>query len=176
MISLTKPCHHPSLPSSFQKLDYPLKPNYQIPSNAHPTRRSILLNILITTPTSIILAKSATALELRFTVPDQTLEEAENIIPIHAQSLLKVKDLLMVEAWVEAQKALRKSSSYLKQDLYTIIQGKPAKERPQLRKLYAALFNAVTMLDYAARDEDRVLVWDYWSTICSSLDLILSKI
>ncbi|XP_073124668.1 psbQ-like protein 3, chloroplastic [Henckelia pumila] len=167
-----------SLPSLFQKLDYPAATPRII--NSHPTaatRRSILLNTLITTQTStLIFAKSAAALELRFAVPDQSFEEAENNIPIHAQSLLQVKDLLMAESWVEAQKALRKISAYLKQDLYTIIRSKPAQERPLLRKLYADLFNAVTKLDYAARDKDRILVWDCWSSIVSSLDLILSHI
>ncbi|XP_073029365.1 psbQ-like protein 3, chloroplastic [Primulina eburnea] len=137
---------------------------------------SIHAQSLLKAPTSTILTKSAIALELRFAVPDQTLEEAENSIPITAQSLLKVKDLLMAESWEEAQKALKKSSSYLKRDLYTIIQGKPAKERRQLRKLYVDLFNAVTRLDYAARDKDKILVCNCWSSIISYLDLILSDI
>ncbi|CBI31764.3 unnamed protein product, partial [Vitis vinifera] len=74
------------------------------------------------------------------------------------------------------QKALRKSSSLLKQDIYTIIQSKPGSMRPQLRKLYSNLFNNVTRLDYAARDNDATQVWEYYEKIAITLDDILSRI
>lgn len=104
------------------------------------------------------------------------MEEAESGIERHAQSLLKVKDLLMEERWKEAQKDLRKSSALLKQDIYTIIQGKPYGERPRLRELYSDLFNGVTKLDYAARDKDKMRVWESYHTIALSLHRILSSI
>ncbi|KAL3824736.1 hypothetical protein ACJIZ3_020765 [Penstemon smallii] len=124
-------------------------------SHCSATRRSFLLLIF---PTPLLFTRPTIALDLTMTVPDQTLEEAETGLQSHSKSLVKVKDLLTVESWKEAQKSLRRSSSLLKQDIYTIIQAKPPKERPRLRKLYSDLFNAVTRLDYAARDEDRVRV------------------
>lgn len=87
---------------------------------------------------------AASAFELRFTVPDQTVEEAEAVIRSHAQDLLQIKTLIESESWRDAQFALRESSSYLKQDLYTIIQGKPGSQRSLLRKLYSTLFNNVS--------------------------------
>lgn len=86
----------------------------------------------------------AYGLDLRLVAPDQSVQEAENGIRGHANALLQVKALIDLESWKEAQKALRKSSSLLKQDIYTIIQSKPANERPHLRKLYSHLFNNVT--------------------------------
>ncbi|KAK4427695.1 hypothetical protein Salat_1538500 [Sesamum alatum] len=139
------------------------------------TRRSSL--ILAASASALFLfTKPATAFDFRMTVPDQTVEEAESGIQPHAQSLLGVKDLLMAESWKEAQKLLRKSSSLLKQDIYTIIQAKPAEERPRLRKLYSDLFNGVTKLDYAARDEDRIAVWECYDRVVSSLAHILSRL
>lgn len=90
--------------------------------------------------------------------------------------MVQVKDLLELESWKEAQKELRKSASYLKQDIYTIIQGKPGMERPQLRNLYSKLFNDVTGLDYAARDKDVPRVWKLYKDIVVTLDDILSKV
>lgn len=104
------------------------------------------------------------------------MEEAESGIESHAKSLIEVKDLLMAESWREAQKQLRKSSALLKQDIYTITQAKSAAERPRLRKLYAELFNAVTRLDYAARDKDRIRVRDSYHAILLSLHAILSTL
>lgn len=86
----------------------------------------------------------ANAFDFRLVAPDQTVEQAESGIRDHAESLLQVKALLEAESWGAAQKALRSSSGYLKQDIYTIIQTKPASERRQLRKLYSDLFNNVT--------------------------------
>ncbi|KAK9106390.1 hypothetical protein Syun_022401 [Stephania yunnanensis] len=110
------------------------------------------------------------------TVPDQTLEEAESMVRGHAQELLSVRDLIEEESWREAQKELRKSSAYLKQDVYTIIQAKPGGERPLLRKLYSQLFNNVTRLDYAARREDAAQVWECYNNIVTALNDILSRL
>ncbi|CAI9787189.1 unnamed protein product [Fraxinus pennsylvanica] len=142
------------------------------------TRRKTL-NIIITSLTLVLTTQkqdTANAIDFRMTVPDQSLEEAETGIKTHAQNLLQVKDLLLEESYKEAQKNLRKSSSLLKQDIYTIIQAKPGKERPPLRKLYSDLFNSVTRLDYAARDKDRTRVWECYHSIVLALDDILSRI
>lgn len=87
---------------------------------------------------------AASAFDLRFTVPDQTVEEAEGAIKGHVQDLLQIKALVESESWREAQLALRESSAFLKQDLYTIIQAKPGSQRAPLRKLYSTLFNNVS--------------------------------
>lgn len=97
-------------------------------------------------------------------------------IQSHAQSLLKVKDLLMEESWKDAQTALRKNSGYLKQDIYTIIQSKPGIERSELRKMYSVLFNSVSDLDYAARDKNVPRVWESYDTLVLALYNILKKI
>ncbi|KAG8379327.1 hypothetical protein BUALT_Bualt07G0076900 [Buddleja alternifolia] len=141
-------------------------------TSAAATRRSTLL--LLTT--ALFTTKPAIALDFRMTVPDQTVEEAEAGIQSHAQSLLNVKDLLTSESWKEAQKQVRKSSSLLKQDIYTIIQAKPPDQRPRLRMLYAHLFTAVTKLDYAVRDKDRIRVWECYHTIVFALHHILSTL
>ncbi|KAJ1386894.1 PsbQ-like domain superfamily [Sesbania bispinosa] len=108
--------------------------------------------------------------------PGQTVEEALNGVQGHAQDLLQVKDLLELESWKAAQKALRQSSALLKKDIYTIIQSKPGNERPQLRKLYSFLFNNVTRLDYAARDKDGPEVWQRYKNIIVAVNDILSNI
>ncbi|XP_022728172.1 psbQ-like protein 3, chloroplastic [Durio zibethinus] len=134
---------------------------------------------VIATMASLLLIKEeniAYGLDLKMVAPEQTLEEAENGVQNHAKALLQVKDLIDSKSWREAQKELRKSSSLLKQDIYTIIQGKPGGERPQLRKLYSNLFNNVTKLDYAARDEDASGVWQCYENIVLSLNDILSKL
>lgn len=154
------------------------------PKNTHVTRRkasSTLLFLLVSSPIPFqaqpAYATESTFLDMfRMTVPDQTVEEAENGIREHATSLVQVKRLLESESWKEAQKELRKSASYLKQDIYTIIQGKPAMERTQLRNLYTKLFNGVTGLDYAARDKDVPRVWNLYQDIVVTLDDILSKV
>ncbi|OVA08935.1 Photosystem II PsbQ [Macleaya cordata] len=110
------------------------------------------------------------------TVPDQTIEEAETGIKTHVQDLLNVKELIELESWRETQKALRRSSSYLKQDIYTLIQAKPGNQRPLLRKLYSELFNNVTRLDYAARSKDAILVRKCYENIVVALDDILPKL
>ncbi|PIN12613.1 hypothetical protein CDL12_14766 [Handroanthus impetiginosus] len=166
-------------PSLLQTLNPPIKPHRTTTSTtavAAVARRSSIILTSLFLSTQPIFTNPGTAFDFRLTVPDQTIEEARSGIESHAQSLLKVKDLLMAESWKEAQKSLRKSSSLLKQDIYTIIQAKPSSERPRLRKLYADLFNGVTKLDYAARDKDRIRVWDCYESIVSSLDGILSRI
>ncbi|CAK9163518.1 unnamed protein product [Ilex paraguariensis] len=140
-------------------------------------RTSIVATTLIQLASeAIISSQTANAFDFRMTVPDQTLEEAESGIRDHAQSLLQVKDLLEAELWNEAQKELRKSSSYLKQDVYTIIQAKPGSDRPKLRKLYSTLFNNVTRLDYAARDKDAIRVREWYDSVVVALNDILSRI
>ncbi|KAL4554667.1 hypothetical protein LXL04_037268 [Taraxacum kok-saghyz] len=150
-------------------------------THTHITRRKLFL--LISSPIPI-LSQPVHAAEspnsfldmFRMTVPDQTVEEAESGIREHAMSLVQVKPLLESESWKDAQKELRKSSSFLKQDIYTIIQGKPGPERAPLRVLYSKLFNDVTGLDYAARDKDVPRVWKLYQDIVVTLDDILSKV
>lgn len=150
--------------------------------HTHITRRKASsLFLLFSSPIPFLpkpaLANETSFLDMfRMTVPDQTVEEAESGIREHATSLVQVKDLLELEAWKDAQKELRKSASYLKQDIYTIIQGKPGTERAQLRNLYSKLFNGVTELDYAARDKDVTRVWKLYEDIVVTLDDILSKV
>lgn len=91
---------------------------------------------------------SASSLDFRITTPDQTLEEADAVVKLHARDLLQVKAFIDSKSWREAQLALRKSSSYLKQDLYTIIQAKPRNQKLQLRKLYSDLFNNVSWVSF----------------------------
>lgn len=184
MALATTPCLlHKLNPSSLHPPRKPHSTTVATPSTttaaAAATRRS---SIIFTASSALFLCtqsintKPIKAFNFRMTVPDQTLQEAESGIQSHAQSLLKVKDLLMAESWKEAQKLLRKSSSLLKQDIYTIIQAKSAGERPPLRKLYSDLFNGVTKLDYAARDKDRIRVWECYNSIVLSLDDILSRV
>lgn len=119
---------------------------------------------------------SALGFELRMTAPDQTVEEAESTIRDHARALLGIKTLIESEDWRELQQELRKKSSLLKQDIYTIIQSKPGTMRPLLRKLYFNLFNNVTKLDYAARDKDVASVQKFYENISTAVVDILSRI
>nr|CAD1819053.1 unnamed protein product [Ananas comosus var. bracteatus] len=120
--------------------------------------------------------KSASAVEFRITAPDQTPEEAEAAIRAHTQDLLGIKALLDTESWRAAQLALRESLLYLKQDLYTIIQSKPGSLRLQLQQLYSNLFNSVSNLDYAARDQDEKRVHKCYNNIVATLDEIFERI
>lgn len=110
--------------------------------------RRVVPAVVLLVREAVLKQQVAHGLDLRLVAPDQTVQEAESGIREHATALLQVKPLIESESWTEAQKALRKSSSLLKQDLYTIIQNKPANERPQLRKLYSHLFNNVTRVNY----------------------------
>ncbi|XP_024970474.1 psbQ-like protein 3, chloroplastic [Cynara cardunculus var. scolymus] len=150
--------------------------------HTHITRRKAASLFLLLSCPIPISTQSASATEssildmFRMTVPDQTVEEAENGIREHAMSLVQVKELLELESWKEAQKELRKSASYLKQDIYTIVQGKPVTKRAQLRSLYSRLFNGVTELDYAARDKDVTRVWKLYEDMVVTLEEILSEV
>uniref|UniRef100_A0A0F7CYI3 PQL-like protein n=1 Tax=Hypseocharis bilobata TaxID=253189 RepID=A0A0F7CYI3_9ROSI len=139
---------------------------------------------VIATMTSVLLAgeaiftkEFANGIDFNMVGSDQTTEAAESGIRGHAQDLLEVvKALIESESWRELQKELRRSSPYLKQDIYTIIQNKPGSERPQLRKLYADLFVNVSRLDYAARDEDASRIQECYKNIVAAVDDILSRI
>lgn len=154
-------------------------PQKTVPRGHHLllTRRTISISLF---GSLLFDLKRANAFDFGVTTPDQTVEEAESGIRKHAQSLLQVKDLLesssSAESWKDAQKALRKRASYLKQDIYTIIQSKPGSERPQLRKLYSFLFNSVSDLDYAARDRDTARLWECYGNIVVAVNDILSRI
>lgn len=122
------------------------------------------------------LTPPARAFDFGLVAPDQTLEQALNGIREHAQGLLNIKEYIESESWKDAQQELRRNAGYLKQDIYTIIQNKPGKDRPALRKLYSNLFNDATRLDYAARDMDKVRVLELYQKIVTSLNAILSTI
>ncbi|KAG2573447.1 psbQ-like protein 3, chloroplastic [Panicum virgatum] len=127
-------------------------------------------------PAASSAAAGAGAFDLRITLPEQSSEEAEAVVRVHARNLLRVKPLADAGAWRELQAALRASASNLKQDLYAIIQARPAGQRPDLRRLYSDLFNSVTSMDYAARDKDEVHVQEYYSKMASALEEIFAKI
>nr|GLL18483.1 psbQ-like protein 3, chloroplastic [Ipomoea trifida] len=160
----------------------PARRKNQIVSQSHhiKTRRAIALTIAASTPLLFLLSRreALAGFDLRLTEPEQTLEEALSTIEDHAKSLLQVKELLEEDesSWREAQRALRNRSALLKQDIYTIIQGKPGSERPLLRKMYSTLFNSVSRLDYAARDKDVTRVWQSYDNIVMALDDILPKL
>ncbi|KAF4348200.1 psbQ-like protein 3, chloroplastic [Cannabis sativa] len=120
--------------------------------------------------------KLANGLEMGMVSPDQTVEEAQKGIRGHVVALLKVKDLIDSHSWSEAQKALRKTSAYVKLDLYTIIQASPPTQRSLLRKLYFQLSNNVSNLDYAARDKDAIRVLKCYDNIVVAVNDILSTI
>jgi hypothetical protein len=101
-------------------------------------------SVLLAGSEAIFGQQVAVGFELNMVAPDRTFEEAKSGIKDHAQALLQIKSLIEAESWREAQQLLRRNSSYLKQDIYTIIQGKPGSERPELRKLYSDLFNNAT--------------------------------
>ncbi|XP_072959197.1 psbQ-like protein 3, chloroplastic [Typha angustifolia] len=121
-------------------------------------------------------SNTASSFDLRVTVPDQTPAEANTVVKSHARDLLEIKSLIDSKSWRELQLALRESSPYLKQDLYTLIQAKSGSQRPQLRKLYSHLFNNVSNLDYAARDRDEVRVQEYYDNIVTTLNEIFARI
>lgn len=133
-------------------------------------------SVLLAGSEAIFGQQVAMGFELNTVAPDRTFEEAKSGIRDHAEALLEIKSLIEAESWREAQQVLRKNSSYLKQDIYTIIQGKPGSERPELRKLYSDLFNNATRLDYAARDKDVSRVWQCYENIVVALNDILSRI
>lgn len=119
---------------------------------------------------------SAGAFDLRLTVPEQSSEEAEAVVRTDARNLVRVRDLIDARSWRELQASLRASAANLKQDLYAIINAKPASQRPELRRLYSDLFNSVTRLDYAARDKDELQVKEYYGNMVAAIDQIFAKI
>uniref|UniRef100_A0A7N0RD79 PsbQ-like protein 3, chloroplastic n=1 Tax=Kalanchoe fedtschenkoi TaxID=63787 RepID=A0A7N0RD79_KALFE len=123
-----------------------------------------------------IFKQPAGAFDFGLVAPDQTLEEALSGIRDHARGLLDIKEFIDSESWKDAQREMRMNAGYLKQDMYTIIQNKPGKERPRLRKMYSELFNNVTRLDYATRDMDKVHVLELYEKIVHSLNDILSTV
>ena len=130
----------------FPKLTCCVKPcNFQ---HSHQKDFSLKINRrnlgLIFSGECIFRTENANAFDFGLVVPDQTVEEAQNVVRVHAQDLLQVRDLLESKSWKIAQKELRRSSALLKKDIYTIIQNKPGSERSQLRELYSTLFNNVT--------------------------------
>ncbi|MED6125282.1 hypothetical protein PIB30_067116 [Stylosanthes scabra] len=176
--NMTTQLHFPPFTSSccVSKLNKPY-------SHQNPNKNELLslkmskrVGVFLSLASLILRTQSASAFEFKFVAPDQTIEEAESGVRGHAQNLLQVKDLLELESWKSAQKALRSSSALLKKDIYTIIQNKPGVERPPLRKLYSTLFNNVTRLDYAARDQDIPEIWQRYENIVVAVNEILSRI
>ncbi|RLM74037.1 hypothetical protein C2845_PM15G14840 [Panicum miliaceum] len=140
------------------------------------TAAAAVIGAALLAPAASSASTTAGAFDLRITLPEQSSEEAEAVVRAHARNLLRVKRFADAGEWRELQAALRASASNLKQDLYAIIQARPAGQRPDLRRLYSDLFNSVTSLDYAARDKDEVQVQEYYSKIASALDEIFAKI
>ncbi|KAL5721552.1 hypothetical protein ACHQM5_005185 [Ranunculus cassubicifolius] len=174
---------HPS-PSLTLPITSSLKPWKDPPQKALPsytlTNRRVAtiasINTLLLAKDTIFNTETASSFDFRITVPDQTPQEAADVLKEHAEDLLDVRPLLESKLWRDAQKALRKSAALLKQDVYTLIQAKPGSERQQLRVLYSQLFNAVTRLDYAARDQNVDLCKELFDRIIVSLDSLLSLI
>lgn len=135
----------PNLTHMLPKFTCCVKPSFQQKKfSLKISRRNLGVASLIFSGKGIIGIENANAFDFGLVAPDQTVEEAQDVVRVHAQDLLQVKDLLESESWKVAQKELRRSSALLKKDIYTIIQSKPGIERPQLRKLYTTLFNNVT--------------------------------
>ncbi|XP_058749088.1 psbQ-like protein 3, chloroplastic [Vicia villosa] len=159
-----------------------LFPKFRLCDFQHSNQKDFSLKIsrrnmgLIISGECIFWTENANAFDFGLVAPDQTVEEAQDVVRVHAQDLLQIGDLLKSESWKVAQKELRRSSALLKKDIYTIIQSKPGKERPELRKLYSTLFNNVTRLDYAARDKDGPEVWQRYENIVVTMNDILSRI
>ncbi|XP_077247050.1 psbQ-like 3 [Tasmannia lanceolata] len=144
-----------------------------------PTRRIATATALATfflAKEAISNSNVASSFDFGITVPDQTPQEAESGVKTHARELLKIKPLIDSQSWREAQRQLRESSAYLRQDLYTIIQAKPGSQRPQLRTLYSKLFDNVTRLDYAARTKDATTVQECYRNIFATLNDIFAII
>ncbi|KAM5558340.1 psbQ-like protein 3, chloroplastic [Rosa sericea] len=161
-----------------------LKPSFQFREmrlkdfdiNINRRRGAIAALSLVLLAKDSISTKLAYGFDFQLVAPDQTIEEAESGIIGHAQALLQVKELIESESWGQVQTAVRKSSPFLKQDIYTIIQQKPGNERPLLRKLYSNLFNNVTRLDYAARDRDASRIRECYENIVMVLNEVLSRL
>lgn len=144
MMGLRQFTLQPNLTHMLPKFTCCVKPFQQKKFSLKISRRNLGVASLILSGKGIIGIENANAFDFGLVAPDQTVEEAQDVVRVHAQDLLQVKDLLESESWKVAQKELRRSSALLKKDIYTIIQSKPGIERPQLRKLYTTLFNNVT--------------------------------
>lgn len=146
---LVSKCTLPHLYPTFMCYQQPAFRSKGMPQNVLQCNIRRRIGVIAVTASTMLAREAifrediANAFEFRMVAPGQTVEQAESGIRYHAQSLLHVKALLESESWSEAQKALRASSASLKQDIYTLINNKPATERPQLRKLYSDLFNGV---------------------------------
>ncbi|CAO2035817.1 unnamed protein product [Urochloa humidicola] len=167
----TPPPGHPKAPSNAAQL-------LQKPATTSSSRRLLAATAAVAGAALLAPSTSVAAggFDLRLTLPEQSSEEAEAVVRAHARNLLRVKRFADAGAWRELQAALRASASNLKQDLYAIIQARPAPQRPELRRLYSDLFNSVTSLDYAARDKDEAQVQQYYGNIVTALDEIFAKI
>ena len=150
----------PNMTHLFPKFTCCVKPcNFQ-----HSHQKDFSLKIsrrnlgLIFSGEFIFRTENANAFDFGLVVPDQTVEEAQNVVRVHAQDLLQVRDLLESKSWKIAQKELRRSSALLKKDIYTIIQNKPGSDRSQLRKLYSTLFNNVTRVRTLCHEEFIVVI------------------
>lgn len=130
---------------------YEKSPKLQL-INSNCSGRRVVVGVAISTIAWLATETTADGfdldVDLRMVAPEQSMQEAESGIKRHAQALLDVKGLIDLGTWREVQKAIRESSSSLKQDVYTIIQHKPAHVRPNLRKLYSTLFNNVSRVCY----------------------------
>lgn len=137
--------HCPSLFHSFKtcsKISY--KKNHECLLISRRYITSISLGATLLYKDFFCASSTASSVEFQLMTPGQSLEEAKTQIKLHARNLLKIKTFIDSESWKEVQIALKESSPLLKQDLYTIIQSTPARERGELRRLYTDLFNNVT--------------------------------
>ncbi|CAH2065677.1 unnamed protein product [Thlaspi arvense] len=109
--------------------------------------------------------------------PERTVEIAQQGLRKNAENIKEIKEIMIKsKRWKEGGKEIRRSASNMKQDLYLIIQAKPPKDRPLIRTLYSTLFNAITKMDYAARDGDATKVLEYYKSFAAILDDIFSRI
>ncbi|CAL9248979.1 unnamed protein product [Arabidopsis halleri] len=109
--------------------------------------------------------------------PERTVELAQEGLRKNAENIKRIKEMMIdKKLWKEGGKELRRSASNMKQDFYLIIQAKPPKDRPLFRSLYSSLFNSITKMDYAARDEDETKVLEYYKNIVAILDDIFPRI
>ncbi|XP_058098029.1 psbQ-like protein 3, chloroplastic [Magnolia sinica] len=176
LLALNSPHHTPTLSRNLNFSKSSSSPQNLLQSYTRRSAATTALATIFLAREALSNANVASAFDLRMTVPDQTVAEAEIGIKTHVQDLLNIKPLVDSQSWRDAQKALRESSAYLRQDLYTIIQAKPKNLRPQLRKLYSKLFNSVTRLDYAARSKDATTVQDCYDNMVSTLNDIFAMI
>lgn len=137
--------HCPSLFHSFKNFSTSYHPkNHECLLISRRYLTSISLGATLLYKDFFCASNTASSVEFQLMTPGQSPEEAKTQIKLHARNLLKIKRFIDSESWKDVQIALKESSPLLKQDLYTIIQTTPARERGELRKLYSDLFNNVT--------------------------------